>query len=122
MEDADTDTAAEFRADIAALPAEMAAGVTSQRANMANSHWHIWCEFCARHGHDPGLSRIHDPIPWLQVFMRRFRDGRLAPRGNPVSARHAEDAVRSVGQALAQLGAGDPRQDPRTSRLDFRLS
>jgi hypothetical protein len=50
------------------------------------------------------------------------KDGRLAPKGNPVVARHAEDALRLVGQAFAAIGAGDPRHDPRTGRLDFRLA
>jgi hypothetical protein len=54
--------------------------------------------------------------------MRRFRQGALAPGGKPVSARHAEDAARSVGQTMAGLGAGDFRKDPRTGRLDFRLA
>jgi hypothetical protein len=54
--------------------------------------------------------------------MRRVRDGRLAPAGNPVSARHAEDIVRSVGQAFAALGTADPRKHPRTGKTDFRLA
>jgi hypothetical protein len=72
-------------------------------------------------GLDPSLFYVRDPVPFLQVFMRRFANGRLAPSGKPVSARHAEDAVRSVGQTLAELGAGDYRKDPRTGKLDFRL-
>jgi hypothetical protein len=40
--------------------------------------------------------------------------------GNPVSARHAEDAVRHVGQAFSRVGTLDPRLDPR-GKTDFRL-
>lgn len=72
-------------------------------------------------GLDPSLFYVKDPVRFLQVFMRQFRNGELAPSGRPVSARHAEDAVRSVGQTLSELGAGDYRKDPRTGKLDFRL-
>lgn len=78
-------------------------------------------QYCQDMGLDPSLFYIRDPIPFLQVIMRRFADGRLAPSGKPVSARHAEGAVRSVGQTLSELGAGDYRKDPRTGQLDFRL-
>jgi hypothetical protein len=71
---------------------------------------------------DPGLFHIQDPIPFIQVFMRRFRNGELAPGGKPVSACHAEDAARSVGQTMAGLGAGNYQKDPQTRKLDFWLA
>ena len=111
-----------FQADVAALPDDIAAGVTPKRSQAARGHWKIWCDWCEGLGHDPGLSQWRDPVPVLQVFMRQFKDGRLAPGGNPVVARHAEDAVRSVGQAFASLGVGDPRIDQRTGRTDFRIA
>jgi hypothetical protein len=47
----------------------------------------------------------------LQVFGEGYRDGRLAPRHNPVKARTVEDGLRAVGQAHARLGGPDPRKD-----------
>lgn len=46
-----------------------------------------------------------DPIPFLQVFATRYRDGSIAARGNPVRARTVEDALRAVAQEMATLGA-----------------
>jgi hypothetical protein len=100
----------------------MAAGVTIKRGKAKEAHWQIWIRFCTELQVDPGLFHVRDPIPFLQVFMRMFRSGELAPGGKPVSARHAEDAARSVGQTMAELGAGDFRKDPRTGQLDFRLA
>jgi hypothetical protein len=111
----------EFKADLLALPAEQAAGVTAKQDKAKQAHWQIWSQYCHDMGLDPSLFYIQDPIPFLQVFMRRFADGRLAPSGKPVSARHAEDVVRLVGQTLSELGAGDYCKDPRTGRLDFCL-
>ncbi len=114
--------ASAFRVDLLALPQEVAAGVTDKRAKAQREHWKIWLTFCEDLHLDPSLFYIRYPIPVMQVFMRRFRDGRLAPSGQQVSNRHAEDALRSVGQTLAQLGAGDYQKDPCTGRLDFRLA
>jgi hypothetical protein len=122
MANASPAAASAFRADLLALPQEIADGVTDKRAKAQREHWKIWVTFCEDSNLDPSLFYLRDPIPVMQVFMRRFRDGRLAPSRQQVSARHAEDALRSVGQTLAQLGAGDYRKDPRTGRLDFRLA
>jgi hypothetical protein len=72
------------------------------------------------HNIDPYLKTWADPVPILQVFGERYRDGRLAPLKNPVKARTVEDALRAVGQAHARLGPPDPRRDT-FGGIDFRI-
>ena len=92
-----------------------------KRANAASRWWERWVEFCAAHSVDPWFPQGDDPIPYLQVFAARYRDGRLAPRGNPVRSGSVADALRSIGQAYASLGSPDIRLDA-TGSLDFCLS
>ena len=113
-------TADQLRADILAIPQEVAAGVVPSRSRQAQRHWEIWCSFCDSLGIHPSLATARDPIPYLQIFARRYRDGRLAPSGRPVRSRTVEDALRSVGQAFSALGAPDPRESS-TNKIDFRL-
>jgi hypothetical protein len=72
------------------------------------------------HNIDPYLKTWADPVPILQVFGERYRDGRLAPLKNPIKAHTVEDALRAVGQAHARLGAPDPRMDT-FGGIDFRI-
>jgi hypothetical protein len=108
-----------FRRDLHVIRKGVDDGVTPKRAKAARTIWDIWSAFCRRLKKDPGLHDVSDPIPFLMVFGERFRDGRLAPNGKPVSARHAEDAVRHVGQAFTSVGAIDPRLDQK-GKNDFR--
>jgi hypothetical protein len=85
-----------------------------------DNHWTHWDAFCVAHNIDPYLKRWADPVPILQVFGERYRDGRLAPLKQPVKARTVEDAIRAVGQAYAQLGGADPRRDTFWG-IDFRI-
>jgi hypothetical protein len=85
-----------------------------------DNHWTRWDAFCMAHNIDPYLKTWADPVPILQVFGERYRDGRLAPLKNPVKARTVEDALRAVGQAHARLGAPDPRRDT-FGGIDFRI-
>jgi len=62
-----------------------------------------------------------DPTHLLRVFAIRYRSGTLAPRGQPVQSRTVENALRSVGQTLALLGAPDPCLNT-LGTMDFRLS
>ena len=94
--------AAELRRDIDALPGEIANGVCPSRVVKAQNTWKIWTKFCESINQDPGLSGFEDPVPALLLFAR---GGRLAPKGNQVSARRAEEAVRQVGQAFSSVGA-----------------
>ena len=58
---------------------------------------------------DPLLIGYKDPVPILNTFARDYRTGNIAPTSGPVQSHTAEDAVRSIGQALAALGLADPR-------------
>jgi hypothetical protein len=66
-----------------------------------DKHWSRWDAFCLTHDGDPYLSTWEDPVPMLQVFGERYRDGRLPPRHKPIKATTVEDGLRAVGQAQA---------------------
>jgi hypothetical protein len=69
---------------------------------------------------DPLLQDIQDPIAILQVYLQRYRDGTIAPRGKPVRSRTVEDSLRAIGQTFAALGTLDPRLDQH-GNIDFRI-
>jgi hypothetical protein len=108
--------------DLALATIEVGQGVTAKRSKAAIEHWGIWEEFCGELALNPWLSRCIDPVPILQVIMRRVKDGRLAPSGNPVSARHSADILRSVGQTFSALGTADPHKHPSMGQTNFRLA
>ena len=58
--------------------------------------------------------------PILNAFTQDYRTGAIAPGSRGVRSRTVEDAVRSIGQAIAMLGAKDPRMTA-TGNLDGRL-
>ncbi|GFH46223.1 hypothetical protein CTEN210_02697 [Chaetoceros tenuissimus] len=66
------------------------------------------------------LEKI-DKVPYLQVFLHRVRHGFYAANKNPISARSAEDYIRSIGQTYLELGEQDPRLNFHDN-LDFRLA
>ena len=115
------DTANVFRTDLLTSKEAVAAGVTAAYSKKKDTHWNCWKEFCEDSGLDPFLLCTKDPIPYLQVFAVRYRDGRLAPGGKPVASKTVSDAVRSVGQRFSGMGAKDPRKDC-DGEIDFRLS
>lgn len=80
----------------------------------------VWEPFCRELGLDQFLTNIKDPVPILQVFFRRVRDGRLAILKQPVRGRSAEAYLRAVGQTFARLGRPDPRLNAHGDQ-DFRL-
>ena len=110
----------ELRADLGLVQAAVRSGVIPGRASAADRHWQIWVTFATSLSIDPWLFDVVDPIPILQVFAARYRDGRLAPRKGPVRSRMVEDAIRSVGQAFARMGAKDIHKDA-LGGIDFRL-
>ena len=112
----------ELRSDLGAMSDQIHLGLSPSRVRGAASTWRMWTKFCADMGHDPGLSDFQDPAPVLHLFGHRVRDGRHAPMGKPVSARHAEDATRQVAQAFSMVGAPDPRLNPVTGKMDARLT
>lgn len=109
-----------FVADLSLVQDQIRAGIVPTRAAAADRHWLSWCAFCLEHQLDPHLQDISDPVPTLQVWATRYRDGRLAPGGHPVRTKTVEDAVRAVGQTFARMGSHDIRQNS-TGQLDYRL-
>jgi len=107
--------------DFQSVAVDTAGGVGLARTRSAASMWTIWCSFCEDIGADPLLQCLADPIPVLQVFALRYRRGTISASGAPTQKRQVEEALRSVGQALAALGLPDPRFARFSSSLDFRL-
>ena len=116
----DADEQLRFRRDLGLATADVAAGVVPSRANAALSHWNLWVTFCTTLGLDPTLQGFQDPVPFLQVFMYRYRLGTIAPSRRQVRSRTVEDAVRSIGQTFASVGSSDPRITS-TGQIDFRI-
>ena len=116
----DPDATVSFRRDYGLAQADVAAGVVSSRAAAAVGHWETWCTFCTGLGVDPTLQEYEDPIPFLQVFVYRYRNGIIAPSRKGVRSRTVEDALRSVGQTFASVGTQDPRLNT-LGKIDFRI-
>ena len=116
----DPTTASTFRRDYFSAQQDVQAGVVPSRARAANSHWDIWTQFCSELGLHSSLQECQDPVPYLQVFARRYREGSIAPRKKRVRSRTVEDALRSVGQTFASVGSSDPRLTTQ-GNIDFRL-
>jgi hypothetical protein len=110
-----------FRADLGLASTTCRNAVGAQRANSQDNTWAIWVDFCSTHDVDPLLETCPDPIPYLQVFAQRYRDGRLAKDGKPVRARTVEDALRAVGQTMASFGATDKRLIAPRQMVAYRL-
>ena len=109
-----------FRADLSTAQAAVRSGVVVKRSSAASRQWHRWVAFCSAHSVDPWFPEGDDPIPYLQVFAARYRDGRLAPSGKPVRSATVADALRDVGQAYQAVGAHDIRLNAQ-GEIDFRL-
>ena len=110
----------EFGLDLGIVQEAVRAGVVPGTARAADKHWERWCDFCEETSVDPWLYEIDDPVPILQVYGARYRDGRVAPRCKPVRAGTVSDALRAIGQAFASVGTKDPRKDS-LGGIDFRL-
>lgn len=110
-----------YLADLGLAQDAARAAKVPSRVTAEDNTWLVWRDFCLEHTVDPLLATVTDPIPYLQVFGQRYRDGRLAKDGKPVYARTVEDALRQIGQTMASLGAKDHRLiGPK--QIDFRLS
>ena len=66
---------------------------------------------------DPLLIAYQDPVPILNDFARDYQTGNIAPDSRGILSRTVEDAVRSIGQAIAMLGSKDP-QMTSTGKID----
>jgi hypothetical protein len=109
-----------MRIDLGIVDERIKSGVTAQRSKAMDNHWTRWDAFCVAHNIDPYLQTWTDPVPILQVFGERYRNGRLTPLKHSVKALTVEDALRVVGQAHARLGGPDPRKD-NFGAIDFRI-
>ena len=107
-------------ADFQLVQATFSTGITARQAKAQDNHWLKWCDFCDEHRLDPRLQQYTDPIPFLQIFGQRYRDGRIAPSQREVRSRTVEDAIRAVAQKHTSLGTKDPRKDTHGS-TDIRL-
>jgi hypothetical protein len=106
--------------DLGLVQEAIKSGVVSKRAAAADAHWGRWVAFCKSLDLDPWLHEIQDPVPIIQVFGQRYRDGRIAPRKHAVKAGTVEDAIRAVGQTFARVGSTDIRKDAN-GEIDFRI-
>lgn len=110
-----------LRTDCLLVDEAVQSGVVSARTRTARNHWSIWVTYCHTYHLDPLLPNCTDPIPYLQVFAQQWRSGKLAPCGNPVRRGSVDEALRSVGQTFASLGAHDIRFNS-FGKIDFRLA
>ena len=69
---------------------------------------------------DPLLIAYKYPVPILNPFDRDYRIGNIAPNSCAVRSKTVEGAVRSIGQAIADLGGKYPRMT-FTGKIDGRL-
>ena len=83
-------------------------GLSVGRSTAANGHWTKWAYFCAKVALDPLLVAYKYPVPILNAFARDYQTGNIAPKSRAVRSITVEDSVRSIGQAIAMLGAKDP--------------
>ena len=111
----------EFESDLRIVEAEVRSGVNEDYADRKDRHWIIWETYCAKTKLDPFLLDKEDPVPYLEVFGQRLRDGRLAPSGRQIRSATVSDYLTSVGQRFSNMGADDPRMN-KYGRLDFRLA
>ena len=109
-----------IRSDYVAIQTTMRCSITEGYAGSKATHWDIWIGFCQSIGVTPCLSGCRDPVPYIQIFGHRYRDGRLSASGNPVGSKTVSDAMRSVGQALRWMGSKDVRLD-QYGEIDFRI-
>ena len=83
----------EWRSDLGLVSHAVAHGVSAKYASSKDMHLVVWHRFCLDSGLDPELGDVPDKVPYLQVFAQRWQDGRLAPRGKPVTSRYVSDVV-----------------------------
>lgn len=111
----------DIQTDLRLILNNVATGVSHQRTTATDNTWAIWEHFCSSINVDPTLQTTEDPIIPLQLFAHCYCWGDLSPSKAAVHGKTVGDALRSVGQTLANLGYGDPRL-LSSGKLTFRLS
>ena len=119
---ADVDTAARycFCNTFCAATEDIAKGLSTGRACAADGHWKKWAKFCSRLALDPLLIGYKDLVTILNIFARDYSTGDITPTSSTVQSCTTEDAVRSIGQALASMGLVDPRYG-KDGKIDIPL-
>ena len=100
---------------------DVSSGVSAPRATSHRNLWSHWSHFCSSLAIDPLLQNVKDPVIFLQIYARLYRQGSLPHQSSPVRSRTVEDALRAIGQTLASLGSPDPRKNA-LGNTDFRLA
>jgi hypothetical protein len=90
-------------------------------ATKAAHTWKLWLDFCKEHSINAWFPSNSDPLPFLQVFGRRYGEGRFSYGNQPVRASTVADAIRMVGRRYQQLGTRDFQVGRFSGQLDFRL-
>ena len=70
--------------------------------------WETWHQFCTALGLSDILRNIFDPVPFLQLFSYRYRDGQISCSGAAVRSCNVEEALRSLGRISILLGTKKP--------------
>ena len=119
---ADVDTAARKRLcnTLCAATEDIAKGLSTGRACAADGHWKKWANFFLRVSLDPLIISYNDPTPILNTFAQDYRTRDIDPTSGPVRSCTAEDAMWSIGQALAALGLANPRYR-KDGNIDIHL-
>ena len=71
------------------------------------------------------LLSNRDPVPTLNTFARQYGTEALSPRGHQSQSCTVEDALRSIGKELADIGAPDLASQVKggyTSGSNFNIS
>ena len=90
------------------------------RATADDGHWTKCAYFFARMALDPLLVAYKGPVPILNDFARDYRIWNIVPNSCAVRYITVEDAIWSIGKAIAVLGDKDPRMTS-TSKINGRL-
>ena len=83
-------------------------GLYTSKAASADTHWTILSALCANVALKPLIMSYKDPIPFLATFAVEYRCGNISASGKNLFSCILEDAVLSIGQALAAMGDKDP--------------
>ena len=108
MEACSPEAANALRTDLLLVQEEINNGVVPSRTRADERCFRKWEIFFREKNIDTFLNKVRDPVPFLQIFIRRVRSGLLAHNMELVRSRTAEAYLRAVGQTFANVGIDDP--------------
>ena len=106
MEAVDPYNRARFCNSCCAVANNIAKGAS--RYATANGHWKKWAEFYQDMAFEPLLVSYQDLVRIINTFVRQYWTGSPASSVQQVQFCMVENAIRSIGQALAAMGGPDP--------------